>query len=99
MEIGHGDISQCSVVSNAAIEKILSVCRMHKPCTVEVEIAPKTAKELSVEDNLFITDRDKVLSVHPGAAPPVETAAPPVETCGGDGERKCEPIPEVWHCR
>jgi hypothetical protein len=69
LEIGHG-IYQCSVkdVSSEAGRKILSVCNLGKRCTVKVEIMPRTADETADQDNIVITDRDKVLLVRPSAA-------------------------------
>jgi Bacterial SH3 domain len=69
IEIGHG-IYQCSVknVASEAGKKILSVCNLGKRCTIRVEIVPKTADEMADQDNVVITDKDKVLSVRRGAA-------------------------------
>lgn len=69
IEIGHG-IYQCSVknVASEAGKKILSVCNLGKRCTIRVELAPKTEEEMADQDDVVITDKDRVLSVRPGAA-------------------------------
>jgi hypothetical protein len=67
LEIGHGDLSQCSVPKGSHTEKkILSVCTFGKQCTVIVKIMPRTEDELKDMDNTFILDKDKVLSIHSG---------------------------------
>jgi hypothetical protein len=68
IEIGHGDY-QCTIkVASEAGRKILSVCNLDKRCTIRVELAPRTDEELAGVDDVEITEKDKVLSVRPGAA-------------------------------
>ena len=71
IEIGHG-MYQCSIndVTSKAAKRVLSVCRYGKRCTFKVEIAPRTEAWMTgySGDDVEITDRDRIISVHPGAA-------------------------------
>lgn len=64
IEIGNG-IYQCSVKNTAskAAKKILSVCTLGSWCAVRVDIMPRTDGEMSEQDGVVITARDKVLWV------------------------------------
>jgi hypothetical protein len=77
LEIGHG-LFQCSAKVESAIgRKILSVCHLNKRCTFQVEVAPRSEREMMEKggDGVELDERDHLVSVHRGAPDDIGTEA------------------------
>jgi hypothetical protein len=69
LEIGHG-IYQCTVKVQTAIgRKILSVCHVGGQCTLQVEVGPRSEREMMNNGigDLDVDEKDRLVSVRAGA--------------------------------